>query len=85
MGYRKEIYDKAFKFVSDYKKEKEALYDRAILALRTADPEFNDIDITLSKLGGELVLQIVGRHQSDQEVNNDGYAQQNDDRETESF
>ena len=59
MGYRKEIYDKAFKFISDYKKEKEALYDRAIQELRAADPEFYDIDITLSKLGGELVAAAV--------------------------
>lgn len=72
MGYRKEIYDKAFKFVSDYKKEKEALYDRAVLALRTADPEFNDIDITLSKLGGELVAAAISADtQRIREIQND--------------
>ncbi len=59
MGYRKEIYDKAFKFISDYKKEKETLYERALAELRTADTEFYNIEINLSKLGGELISAAI--------------------------
>ncbi len=59
MGYKKEIYDKAFKFISDNKKQKEALYDKAISELRTADSEFCSIETTLSKLCAELIPAAV--------------------------
>ena len=59
MGYKKEIYDKAFKFISDQKKQKEAIYDHALADLRTADSEFYSIEINLSKLGSELIPAAI--------------------------
>lgn len=59
MGYKKEIYDKAFKFITDNKKEKEALYEKAVSELRTADAEFYTAELTLSKLGAELIPAAV--------------------------
>lgn len=59
MGYKKEIYDKAFKHISDLKKQKDALYDNSLAELRTADAEFYNIEITLSKLCSELIPAAI--------------------------
>ncbi|MBQ1186215.1 MAG: ATP-binding protein [Clostridia bacterium] len=56
MGYSKEIYDKAFKFISDTKKAKEQAYLHSLDALRGLDKNFRDIEVSLSKLGSELVM-----------------------------
>ena len=59
MGYRKEIYDKAFKFIADNKKKKEALYENAVAELRQADKEFYNIELSLKKLCAELIPAAV--------------------------
>ena len=59
MAYRKEIYDKAFKFIADYKKEQARLYDTAIAELRAFDKEFCDTETALKTYGCEIISAAV--------------------------
>ncbi len=55
MGYSKEIYDKAFKFIADTKKEKERVFEAALEELRSSDAEFYKIELELSNLGSQII------------------------------
>ena len=59
MGYSKEIYDKAFKIISDKKKKDEALYEAALSELRANDSEFLNIELTLRRYGSEIILAAM--------------------------
>lgn len=55
MGYSKEIYDKAFKFITDIKKEKERGFEAALGELRDSDAEFYKIELNLANLGSQII------------------------------
>ena len=55
MGYSKEIYDKAFKFITDIKKEKERSFEAALGELRDSDAEFYKIELNLANLGSQII------------------------------
>ena len=55
MGYNKEIYDKAFKFIADTKKAKERAFDAALQELRDNDSEFYKIELGLANIGSQII------------------------------
>ena len=59
MGYSKEIYAKAFKFIADTKKAKERAYEASLDELRKQNEGFRNVEIRLSKLGAELVTTAI--------------------------
>lgn len=55
MGYSKEIYDKAFKFIADSKKEAERRFSASLEELRGIDNEFYKTELKLANLGSEII------------------------------
>ena len=55
MGYSKEIYDKAFKFIADTKKEKERAFEAALEELRSSDAEFYKTELSLANFGSQII------------------------------
>ena len=55
MGYSKEIYDKAFKVISDTKKSEEQRYETALAELRQNDSEFYKIELNLANFGSQII------------------------------
>ncbi len=59
MGYSREIYEKALKTKQDQKKAKEALYRAELENLRTVNPEFCEIEISLAKAGSSVAVAAI--------------------------
>lgn len=55
MGYRKEIYDKAFKLIADTKKKEESKFAASLAELRGIDKEFYKIELALANFGSQII------------------------------
>ncbi len=59
MGYKNEIYKKAFGIKSEMVKEAVRAYEDKLAAIRSSDPEFKKLEIEIAKLGPTVALAAL--------------------------